>query len=158
VNNALENFGETFVEEVKVMNAVKVLLVDDETEFLETLVKRIKKRKVDVSGVNSGEEALKVLARNPVDVVILDVRMPGMDGIETLRALKKDYPLTEVIMLTGHASVEAAVEGMELGAFDYLMKPMQIDDLLYKIQDAYKKKTIQEQKIENMKRMLSEEE
>ena len=112
---------------------------------------------MDVSGVNSGEEALKVLARNPVDVVILDVRMPGMDGIETLRALKKDYPLTEVIMLTGHASVEAAVEGMELGAFDYLMKPMQIDDLLYKIQDAYKKKTIQEQKIENMKKMLAGE-
>ena len=137
------------------MNAVKVLLVDDEAEFLETLVKRIKKRNVDVSGVNSGEEALKVLARNPVDVVILDVRMPGMDGIETLRALKKAYPLIEVIMLTGHASVEAAVEGMELGAFDYLMKPMQIDDLLYKIQDAYKKKTIQEKKIENMKRMLS---
>ena len=138
------------------MNIVKVLLVDDEAEFLETLIKRIKKRNVDISGVNSGEEALKVLARNQVDVVVLDVRMPGMDGIETLRALKKAYPLTEVIMLTGHASVEAAVEGMELGAFDYLMKPMQIDDLLYKIQDAYKKKTIQEQKIENMKKMLSE--
>jgi len=131
------------------MNAVRVLLVDDETEFLETLIKRIRKRNVDIMGVNSGEEALKALARSQVDVVVLDVRMPGMDGIETLRALKKAYPLVEVIMLTGHASVEAAVEGMELGAFDYLMKPMQIDDLLYKIQDAYKKKTIQEEKIEN---------
>jgi DNA-binding NtrC family response regulator len=137
------------------MNAVRVLLVDDETEFLETLIKRIRKRNVDIMGVNSGEEALKALARSEVDVVVLDVRMPGMDGIETLRALKKAYPLVEVIMLTGHASVEAAVEGMELGAFDYLMKPMQIDDLLYKIQDAYKKKTIQEQKIENMKKMLA---
>ena len=137
------------------MNAVRVLLVDDETEFLETLIKRIRKRNVDIMGVNSGEEALKALARSQVDVVVLDVRMPGMDGIETLRALKKAYPLVEVIMLTGHASVEAAVEGMELGAFDYLMKPMQIDDLLYKIQDAYKKKTIQEEKIENMKKLLA---
>ena len=145
-------------KEVGSMNAVRVLLVDDETEFLETLIKRIRKRNVDIMGVNSGEEALKTLARSQVDVVVLDVRMPGMDGIETLRALKKDYPLVEVVMLTGHASVEAAVEGMELGAFDYLMKPMQIDDLLYKIQDAYKKKTIQEQKIENMKKMLAEEE
>jgi DNA-binding NtrC family response regulator len=138
------------------MDAIKVLLVDDEAEFLETLIKRIKKRNVDITGANSGEEALKALAREQVDVVVLDVRMPGMDGIETLKALKKAYPLTEVIMLTGHASVEAAVKGMELGAFDYLMKPMQIDDLLYKIQDAYKKKTLQEQKIENMKRMLTE--
>ena len=133
------------------MDTLQVLLVDDEAEFSETLIKRMKKRNVDITGVKSGEEALMALDQNQVDVVVLDVRMPGMDGIETLRAMKKAHPLIEVIMLTGHASVEVAVQGMEFGAFDYLMKPMEIDDLLYKIQDAYKKKTLQEQKIKNMK-------
>jgi DNA-binding NtrC family response regulator len=85
-----------------------------------------------------------------VDVVILDVRMPGMDGIQTLREIKARYPLIEVIMLTGHASLEAAIQGMELGAFDYLMKPIDIDDLLYKAQDAYKKKWIQTQKARDI--------
>jgi DNA-binding NtrC family response regulator len=85
-----------------------------------------------------------------VDVVVLDVRMPGMDGIETLRVLKRQYPLTEVIMLTGHASLEVAIEGMELGAFDYLMKPVEIDDLLYKLQDANKRRSIQLEKIKGM--------
>lgn len=140
------------------MDTIKVLLVDDEAEFSETLIKRMKKRNVDITGVRSGEEALQTLDQGPIDVVILDVRMPGMDGIETLRALKKRHPLIEVIMLTGHASVEVAVQGMEFGAFDYLMKPMQIDDLLYKIQDAYQQKNIQEQKIENIKWMAAERE
>jgi DNA-binding NtrC family response regulator len=128
-----------------------VLLVDDEEEFLETLLKRMKKRKVNVLGVRSGEEALALLDQRPVDVVVLDVKMPGMDGIQTLRELKEQHPLVEVIMLTGHASLEVAIEGMELGAFDYLMKPIDIDDLLYKLQDAYKKKSIQEEKIEKMR-------
>jgi DNA-binding NtrC family response regulator len=132
------------------VDVLNVLLVDDEIEFLETLVKRMKKRNVNVFGVKSGEEALKFLEQNPLDVVVLDVRMPGMDGIETLREIKKRHPLVEVIMLTGHANMEVAVQGMELGAFDYLMKPMDIDDLLYKVQDAQKKKSIQEDKIKNM--------
>ena len=115
------------------MNNIQVLLVDDEVEFLETLIKRMKKRDVDIMGARSGEEALSLLDQNRFDVVILDVRMPGMDGIETLREIKKRHPLTEVIMLTGHANIEVAVQGMELGAFDYLMKPMEIDELLYKV-------------------------
>jgi DNA-binding NtrC family response regulator len=93
----------------------------------------------------------------PVDVIVLDVRMPGMDGIQTLREIKKRYPLVEVIMLTGHASLEVAIEGMELGAFDYLMKPVDIDELLYKIQDAYKKKLIQIEKIKYMEDAESDE-
>ena len=135
------------------MESFNVLLVDDEGEFLDTLVKRIQKRKVNATGVNSGEEALAFLEKSPVDVVVLDVRMPGMDGIETLRALKRQHPLTEVIMLTGHASLEVAVQGMEAGAFDYLMKPINIDELLYKLQDAYKKKSIQGEKIRRMAEM-----
>jgi DNA-binding NtrC family response regulator len=133
------------------LGSFNVLLVDDEAEFLDTLVKRIKKRDVNVTGVESGEKALAFLGEQPVDVVVLDVRMPGMDGIETLRELKKRHPLVEVIMLTGHASLEVAIEGMELGAFDYLMKPIDIDELLYKLEDAYKKRTIQAQKIQAMK-------
>lgn len=129
------------------MDEFKVLLVDDETEFRETLMKRLRKRNLVITGASSGEEALAVLERTPVDVVVLDVRMPGMDGIETLRAIKQRWPLVEVIMLTGHASLEVAIQGMELGAFDYLMKPMDIDELVYKLEDAYKRKSLQERKI-----------
>ena len=134
-----------------------VLFVDDEPDFLQTLLKRMRKRSVNASGVGSGEEALVHLAQSPADVVVLDVRMPGMGGIETLRAIKKKTPLTEVVMLAGHASLEVAREGMENGAFDYLMKPVDIDDLLYKIQDAFHKKTIQEAKIKTLNMMLKSE-
>ena len=134
------------------METIQVMLVDDEVEFLETLIKRMKKRNVDITGVKSGEEALIALEQNQVDVVILDVRMPGMDGIETLKEIKRKHPLIEVIMLTGHASVEVAVQGMELGAFDYLMKPMNIDELLYKVEDAHKNKLIQEEKLKTLRK------
>ena len=132
-----------------------VLFVDDEEDYLTTLLKRMRKRNIDASGVGSGEDALTHLAKQPADVVVLDVRMPGMSGIETLRKIKERAPLTEVIMLTGHASLEVAREGMELGAFDYLMKPVGIDELLYKLEDAYKKKTIQEAKIDALDAMLT---
>lgn len=136
------------------MNDFSVLFVDDEVDFLDTLLKRMKKRRVNVSGVKSGEEALEWLSANSADVVVLDVRMPGMDGIETLKEIKKLSPLVEIIMLTGHANLEVAREGMELGAFDYLMKPIDIDELLYKVQDAYKKKSIQEQKIKTIREVI----
>jgi len=126
------------------VDAFSVLLVDDEEEFLETLVKRLIKRKLTVAGRNNAQDAIEFLKVNPVDVVVLDVKMPGMDGLEALREIKRCNPLVEVIMLTGHANMEVAIHGMELGAFDYLMKPMDIDELLYKLQDAYKKKQLQE--------------
>ncbi len=135
------------------MNSFCAMLVDDEKEFLATMLKRLKKRNLDTFGATHGKEALKILEERPVDVVVLDVRMPGMDGIETLREIKKNHPLVEVVILTGHASMEVAVEGMEIGAFDYLMKPVDIDELLYKLQDAYKKKVIQEEKINNLKKL-----
>ena len=127
------------------MTEFRVLLVDDEPDFLETLVKRLKKRKLEVFAASNGQDALNLLKETPVDVVVLDVKMPDMDGIETLRQIKKIRSGVEVIMLTGHASVEVAIQGMELGAFDYLMKPMDIDELLYKLQDAYKKKWCREE-------------
>jgi len=124
-----------------------VLLVDDEVPFVETMSKRLSKRQLMVLPAYSGREALEKLEKNAVDVVILDVKMPGMDGIQTLREIKKAHPLVEVIMLTGHATVETAVEGMRLGAFDYLMKPCEIEELLAKVGEAKEKKGKHEQKI-----------
>lgn len=125
------------------MNDFSVLLVDDEEEFLEVMVKRLRKRGLHISKAKSGLEAIAKIKETDMDVVVLDVRMPEMGGIQTLKKIKTISPSTEVIMLTGHASLEIAVEGMELGAFDYLMKPVNIDELFYRMQDAYKKKALQ---------------
>jgi two-component system, OmpR family, response regulator len=129
------------------MESFKVLVVDDELDFLETIVKRLQRRKVDVIGVDSGKAALELLEQQHFDVVILDVRMPGMDGIETLKEMKKKRPLMEVIMLTGHASIESGMLGMQLGAFDYVMKPASISDLLEKIHQAYERKQLHEKRF-----------
>ena len=122
-----------------------LLIVDDEEDFRVTLVKRLQKRHLNVFGAESGQQALKMMQSMIFDVVVLDVKMPGMDGIEAIREMKKNYPLTEVILLTGHASMESGIEGMKLGAFDYIMKPVNLDDLLDKIRQAYERKLIQEQ-------------
>ena len=125
-----------------------VMLVDDEVPFVETTTKRLTKRNLKVITAFGGQEALDTLSKNRnVDVVILDVKMPGMDGIETLREIKKAYPLTEVIMLTGHASVESAIEGMKLGAYDYLMKPCDIEQIALKVAEAAGKKREHMEKI-----------
>ena len=128
------------------MEKFKLLIVDDEQDFLETIIKRLKARGIDVTGVESGYQALEVLEGRDPDVIILDVKMPGLDGIETLREIKKKRPLVEVIMLTGHASVESGLQGMQLGAFDYVMKPVALDELLEKVRMAYDRKLIQEGK------------
>jgi DNA-binding NtrC family response regulator len=130
------------------MAIAKVLLVDDEVPFVDTMIKRLTKRNLEVLPAYAGEESLKKLAENKrVEVVILDVKMPGMDGIETLKEIKRQFPLVEVIMLTGHATVESAIEGMKLGAFDYLMKPSDIDLLVEKVTEAAAKKRRHEEKI-----------
>jgi DNA-binding NtrC family response regulator len=126
---------------------MRVLVVDDEMDFLEMTVKRMQKKGIQCEGVPSGYEAVEKINNENFDVVLLDVKMPGMDGIEVLREIKRIKPLIEVIMLTGHASVESGIEGMKLGAFDYLMKPMELDKILETIQDAYEKKRLQEEKI-----------
>ena len=130
------------------MSLAKVLFVDDEVPFVEALTKRLTKRDLEIIPAHSGDEALKKLAeQTATEVVILDVKMPGMDGIETLREIKKRFPLVEVIMLTGHATVESAIEGMKLGAFDYLMKPCEIDQLVAKVREAAARKRQHEEKI-----------
>ncbi|MEW6532485.1 MAG: response regulator [Thermodesulfobacteriota bacterium] len=126
----------------------RVLLVDDESAFVEALSRRLAKREFNVFAALSGPEALEKLKQEShIDVVVLDVKMPGMDGIETLRAIKAAHPLVEVIMLTGHATVESAIEGMKQGALDYLMKPCEMDVLVAKVKEAKSKKSKHEEKI-----------
>jgi DNA-binding NtrC family response regulator len=125
-----------------------VMLVDDEEEFVETLKERLEVRGLVVFNANSGKEALEVLDKHRnTDVVILDVKMPEMDGIETLRQIKSRFPLMEVLMLTGHATIDTAIEGMKLGAYDYLMKPCDIESLMAKVQAATDKKRDHERRI-----------
>ena len=130
------------------MTLTLVMLVDDEAPFVETMTKRLEKRDLRVITAFSGQEALKTLDKHQdVDVVILDVKMPGMDGIETLKKIKSAHPLIEVVMLTAHATVESAIEGMRFGAFDYLMKPCDMDQLMGKVNEATRKKRAHEEKI-----------
>jgi DNA-binding NtrC family response regulator len=130
------------------MHYFSMLVVDDEKDFLETLVNRLTLRGIDAEGVTSAEEALKLIQEKPFDVVIMDIQMPGgMDGIEALKEIKRVQPLTEVILLTGHASVETSIEGMKVGAFDYLLKPVKLEDLMVKIADAIDKKDKHDEKI-----------
>ena len=130
------------------MAIANILLVDDEVPFVETMTKRLTKRDLDVSTAFNGQEALDILEKSrSIEVVILDVKMPGMDGLETLEKIRKKYPLVEVVMLTGHATVESAIDGMKLGAFDYLMKPCDMDILISKVGEAAKKKRSHEEKI-----------
>ena len=130
------------------MSIANVLLVDDEVSFIETFSERLELRDFEISKAFSGEEALQALAENEnIEVVILDVKMPGMNGIETLAEIKRKKPLVEVMMLSGHADVESAIEGMKHGAFDYLMKPVDMDQIIAKVNQAAMKKRQHEEKI-----------
>jgi DNA-binding NtrC family response regulator len=129
------------------MEKFRVLVVDDEIDFVETIVKRLRDRGLDADGVNGGREALNLLRQKDFDVCILDVKMPGMDGIEALAEMKKIKPLMEVIMLTGHGSVEAGIRGLQLGAYDFVMKPVPFGDLLNKLIQAFERKVIEQGRI-----------
>jgi DNA-binding NtrC family response regulator len=130
--------------------STNVLLVDDEETFVQTLAKRLTLRRLNVYIATDAARAFATLDEHRIDVVVLDVKMPDIDGIEATRTIKTAYPLVEVILLTGHASMEASLEGMRMGAFDYLLKPVKIDDLVYKIEDAHRKKELQEEKIRRL--------
>jgi DNA-binding NtrC family response regulator len=128
------------------MERCKVIIVDGEQDFLETMIKGLKAGNIEAAGVESGYKALEILeSRNP-DVIILDSKMPGMDAVETLRAIKKKQPRVEVIILTGQASVESGIQCMQLGAFDYVMKPVALEELLEKVRQAYERKLLPEEK------------
>jgi DNA-binding NtrC family response regulator len=122
------------------MEKVHIMLVDDEERFLATTAKLLVRKGFDVVTATSGAEALQELAQLLIHVVVLDVRMPGMDGITVLKEIKKRFSQVEVILLTGHATVESAVEGLSAGASDYLMKPCNLDDLTSKVNEAFAKR------------------
>ncbi|MCJ8500238.1 response regulator [Desulfatitalea alkaliphila] len=124
-----------------------ILLVDDEERFLSTTSKLLRRLGYQVKTASSGRQALEMLLDIDFPVVVLDVKMPGMDGIETLREIKRRFPMAEVIMLTGHATVESAIEGMENGAFDFLMKPTDINHLIHKAEAAFRRRQTLESKI-----------
>ncbi len=128
------------------LSRIRLLLVDDEDRFRSTLSKRLAEKGIVAETASNGVEALKVVKEKPVDIIVLDIKMPEMDGIETLRHVKKLNPEIEVILLTGHANIESAVEGMRLGAHDYLMKPCDIEQLLEKIITAYNIRVAREKK------------
>ncbi len=125
----------------------RILLVDDEQDFVEILSMRLEEAGENVTAAYNGQGCLDKLETQEFDVVILDIKMPGMDGIQTLRKIKILYPLVEVILLTGHGTTETAVEGMKLGAYDYLLKPADFEDLTTKLEGARKKKEEQEERI-----------
>ena len=128
------------------MKGSKILLVDDEVMFTENSAKLLKNRGYRVTAVNSGHAAIDALEEDNYDVMVLDLKMPGMDGIETLKEMKKLGFFTEVLILTGHGSIDSALEAIKLGAYDYLTKPCDVDDLMEKIEGAWKKKDEEEKK------------
>ena len=116
----------------------RVLLVDDEEEFVSALSERLMLRGIEVDSALNGEEALALMVEKVFEVVILDVMMPGLGGLEVLRQIKTTHPNTQVILLTGHGSTREGIEGMRLGAFDYLIKPVDIEEMLEKMKEAAK--------------------
>ncbi len=134
---------------------IKLLLVDDEKDFIESLAERLQLREFDVSTALNGIDAINLIRENEFDVIVLDVKMPGKSGIETLNEIKNITQLSQVIMLTGHATVESAIQGMKLGAYDYIMKPTVTEDLVELINKAYKiveeqRERIRRAEIENI--------
>ncbi|MDY0390031.1 MAG: response regulator [Desulfobulbus oligotrophicus] len=134
----------------------KVLLVDDEKEFLETLSNRLELRGLKVSAVTSGEQAVIEAKEQEYDAIVVDLSMPGIDGLETLRRIKADNPGAEIIMLTGHGSIKSGVEAMKLGAADFLQKPVELSELLEKIGEAKGQKmlVLQKQSQEELRRIV----
>ncbi|WP_457551776.1 response regulator [Desulfobacula sp.] len=130
---------------------IKLLLVDDETEFVDTLAERLEIRSFNVSVAYSGKIALTLLKDHDFDIVLLDVLMPKMDGIETLKCIKETAPLIQVIMLTGNATVDNAILGMKNGAYDFLLKPVETQILIQKINAAFDIKNAQNKRITTAK-------
>ena len=120
------------------MNRMKILLVDDEQEFVTTLAERLELRNMNVSVAMDGETALGIIENDPPQIVVLDVMMPGLSGMEVLEKIKAMDSKIQVILLTGHGATKDGIRGMQLGAFDYLIKPIDIDELIEKLNEAAK--------------------
>ncbi|UIJ39258.1 response regulator [Desulfobaculum bizertense] len=129
-----------------------ILLVDDEKRLLENTQKLFEKMNIRVLLAQNSNEALSIITRDPIDVIFLDIKMPGTDGMKTLQHIKRIRPLTEVIIITGHASMEDAVEGLKLGAMDFLVKPLSMKDLLKKAEEAFEKVRRHSELLESVKK------
>ena len=132
------------------MNNTKInlLIVDDEKQFLQSISKSLRVRDFNVFAVDRGEKAIEIARHTPIDVALVDLKMPGINGEETLKALKAEHEWMEVIILTGHATVDSAVECTKSGAYSYLQKPCSLDELLEALKNAYKTKVMNKKKID----------
>lgn len=139
MNSTRDSDGEDSMElnENPPKDVIKLLLIDDEEGYANVLSNRLRRRNIDVTKAYSGFDGIQALRKQDFNVALLDLKMEDMDGIEVLKVFKKMLPKMEVIMLTGHGSEKAAKEGIQFGAFDYLMKPCEFEDLIMKIKDAY---------------------
>jgi DNA-binding NtrC family response regulator len=134
------------------LSSIHFLLVDDEKVLIETIAERLRIKGFTVDCAFSGNEALNQLSRSDtIDIVVLDIQMPDLDGMRILERIKEKHPLVEVIMLTGHATVQSAVEALKFGAYDYLLKPCDFNDLISKAKKALSRKSARERKILNLK-------
>jgi len=127
---------------------INILVVDDEEHFLNSIKKRLEARDFNVLAVDRGEKAIEAARNNPIDIALVDLKMPGIRGEETLKILKKEHQWMEVVILTGHGSVDSAVDCVQDGAYKYLQKPCELDTLLGALKDAYQKKVMNKQKLE----------
>ena len=127
---------------------INLLIVDDEEQFLESISRSLELRDFNVIAVNRGEKAIEAAKNNPIDIALVDLKMPGISGEETLKLLKQEHKWMEVVILTGHGAVDSAVECTKSGAYSYLQKPCELNQLLKVLQDAYKKKVMNRKKIE----------
>ena len=132
-------------------NKINLLIVDDEVHFLESISKSLKARDFKVIAVDRGEKAIEAARKSPIDIALVDLKMPGINGEETLKALKAEHEWMEVVILTGHGTIDSAVECTKGGAFSFLQKPCNLDDLLEALKEAYKKKVMNRKKIEEKK-------
>jgi DNA-binding NtrC family response regulator len=129
------------------MKRAKVLIVDDEVAFADNIAKLISKRGYEVTAVYNGQSAVEAVNEFDFDIIILDLKMPGLDGLATLKLIKEKKPEVEVVILTGHGSMESGIDGIQLGAFDFIMKPIRFEDLHEKIRQAYQRKLIHEENV-----------
>jgi len=132
-------------------NKISLLIVDDEEQFLNSIKKRLEVREFEVVAVNRGEKAIEAARNNPFDIALVDLKMPGINGEETLKALKKEHKWMEIVILTGHGSIESALECSKSGAYGYLQKPCELDELLEVLKNAYQKKVMNRKSIEEKK-------
>ena len=129
-------------------NKINLLFVDDEDQFLVSMGKRLEARGFRVLAVNRGEKAIETARAHPVDIALVDLKMPGMNGEETLKALKQEHAWMEIVILTGHGSIDSAVECTQSGAHSYLQKPCDLDQILEVLKEAYKKRVMNRHRIE----------